>query len=72
MNTDDIQQQMMHYQSLVQRYEALDIQIRDMFPSHDAITARKNQLAAYRALARERDDLFSEIRALEQNLLPND
>jgi hypothetical protein len=72
MNADDIQQQMQHYQTLVQRYEALDIKIRDMFPTHDGKTARKNQLPAYRVLARERDELFSEIRALEQNLLPND
>lgn len=66
MNPDSAEQQIIAYQALVQRYEQLDADIRALLGGQDR--ARAYQLPQYRELARERDELFSEIRALEQVL----
>lgn len=58
------------YQALVARYEALDTEIDDLLMAHGGHTEDLPtvDLRRYRALARERDDLESEIRTLEQQL----
>lgn len=58
------------YQALVARYEALDAEIDDLLMAHGGHTEDlpAADLRRYRALARERDDLESDMRALEQQL----
>ncbi len=58
------------YQALVTRYEALDEEIDALLMSHGGHTEDMPflDLARYRKLARERDELESEIRELEQQL----
>lgn len=68
--SDSASQTVAEYQVLVQRYEQLDAVIRDLLTDHDL--TRAAQLPRYRQLARERDDLFSEMRALEQQLRLDD
>lgn len=67
----NLQQQVEEYRRVVLQYEALDEQIDNMLAKHggDAQAMSMAELARYRELARERDDLFSEIRTLEQTLL---
>ncbi len=59
-----------HYQALVARYEALDTDIDALLMAHGGHTEDMPavDLNRYRALARERDDLESEIRTVEQQL----
>lgn len=63
-----------HYQALVAHYEALDEEIDALLMLHGGHTEDMPyvDLARYRKLARERDDLESEIRAVEQQLNLND
>lgn len=58
------------YQAHVGRYEALDEEIDALLMLHGGHTEDMPflDLARYRKLARERDELESEIRALEQQL----
>lgn len=58
------------YQALVAHYEALDEEIDALLMAHGGHTEDMPyiDLARYRRLARERDDLESEIRDLEQQL----
>jgi hypothetical protein len=67
----DLQQQVEEYRRVVLQYEALDEQIDNMLAKHggDAEAMSMAELGRYRELARQRDDLFSEIRMLEQTLL---
>ncbi|MBL8147833.1 MAG: hypothetical protein JNL34_15755 [Anaerolineae bacterium] len=63
-----------HYQALVARYEALDEEIDALLMMHGGHTEDMPyiDLAHYRKLARERDELESEMRAVEQQLNLND
>jgi hypothetical protein len=58
------------YQALVIRYEALDTEIDDLLMAHGGHTEDLPtiDLRRYRALARERDEVESEMRILEQQL----
>ena len=67
----DLRQQVEDYRRIVLEYEALDEVIDALLASHGgAAQAMSNdELERYRGLARQRDDLFNEIRMLEQTLL---
>ncbi len=67
----DLQQQVQDYRRVVLQYEALDEKIDSLLAKHggDAEAMSMAELSRYRELARERDDLFNEIRTLEQTLL---
>lgn len=62
--SEDMRQQMTRYNQLVQEYRTIDAQIDDLL-SNALATEDRTQ---YRALARQRDDLFSQIRTMEQSL----
>lgn len=70
----DLRQQVEDYRKAVLQYEALDEQIDALLASHggDAEAMSMDELKQYRGLARLRDDLFNEIRMLEQTLLHDD
>ncbi len=66
----DARQQVEEYRQLVLRYEALDEEI-DAFlnaPGGKLDEMTEADLAHYRQLARQRDDLLNDMRALEQLL----
>ena len=67
----DLRQQVEDYRRIVLEYEALDEEIDALLASHggDAEAMSMEELDRYRELARRRDDLFNEIRMLEQTLL---
>lgn len=67
----DLRQQVEDYRRIVLQYEALDEEIDALLASHggDAEAMSMEELERYRALARQRDDLFNDIRMLEQTLL---
>jgi len=67
----DLRQQVEDYRRIVLQYEALDEVIDGLLASHggDAEAMSMDELERYRELARQRDDLFNEIRMLEQTLL---
>jgi hypothetical protein len=67
----DLRQQVEDYRRIVLQYEALDEEIDALLASHggDAEAMSLEELERYRALARQRDDLFNDIRMLEQTLL---
>jgi hypothetical protein len=54
------------YNALVERRTALEQEIRQLLSGPDG--ARAVQLPRYRTLARERDEVISEMRTLEQGL----
>jgi predicted nucleic acid-binding Zn-ribbon protein len=62
------------YQKIVLEYEALDEQIDTLLAKHDGATEKMSAatLAQYRDLARRRDDVYNQMKALEQQLLDND
>lgn len=66
----DARQQVEEYRQLVLRYEALDEEIDNFLAAQggrlDEMTALDR--AYYRKLARQRDEMFNEMRALEQAL----
>ncbi|MCA9905109.1 MAG: hypothetical protein KC547_14740 [Anaerolineae bacterium] len=64
-------QEVMDYRALVLRYEAIDAEIDQLIMTHgghseDMPDADRER---YRMLARQRDDLQNEMRAMEQRLL---
>ena len=67
----DLRQQVEDYRRIVLQYEAIDEEIDALLASHggDAEAMSMAELERYRGLARQRDDLFNEIRMLEQTLL---
>jgi hypothetical protein len=62
------------YQELVLRYEALGASIHQLLQAHGGRTDKlpSEALKRYRQLAEERDTLFSELQALEQEWLSED
>jgi len=62
------------YQELVLRYEALGASIHHLLQAHGGRTDKLpgEALKRYRQLAEERDTLFSELQALEQEWLSED
>ena len=67
----DLRQQVEDYRRIVLEYEALDEVIDALLASHggDAQAMPNDELERRRGGARQRDDLFNEIRMLEQTLL---
>ena len=62
--------QVQEYRKIVLLYEALDERIDNFLMAHGGHTDKMSafDLAEYRKLARQRDDLLNEMRALEQQL----
>ena len=58
------------YQQLVLAYEKLDHEIDNLIMTHGGTSDKMppEALSAYRALARQRDDVQNEMRELEQEL----
>ncbi|MCS6835107.1 MAG: hypothetical protein NZ750_03705 [Anaerolineae bacterium] len=74
MASEELKSLLVRYQALVADYHALDRQIDGLLSVHGGHNDRLSpqDLERYRAWARRRDDLFSEIRALEQQLAMDD
>lgn len=62
------------YRELVLRYEALHAQINSLLHAHQGASEHMSpdELTHYRQLARQRDELFNEMRWMEQELLSDD
>ncbi|MCU0496105.1 MAG: hypothetical protein MUF87_01995 [Anaerolineae bacterium] len=62
------------YRNLVLQYEDTHAQITHLLNTHKGGTEymTEDERTHYRALAKRRDELFSEIRGLEQQLLDDD
>ena len=73
-NDSDVLHQVQTYRKIVLLYEALDEEIDTLLMSHGGTSEKmpSDALAHYRDLARQRDELFNEMRALEQKLLSDD
>ncbi len=58
------------YQELVHRYESLDQEIDDLIMAHGGHSENMppEDLARYRQLARQRDDVQNDMRELEREL----
>jgi hypothetical protein len=74
MGDNDILQQVQYYRKVVLMYEALDEEIDTLIMAHGGTSDKMPQedLKRYRDLARQRDELLNEMRAIEQNLLSDD
>lgn len=59
------------YKLLVARYEALSQEIDDFLTAarRDGKALDPDEMQRYRAIARERDELFSEMRAMQRQLI---
>lgn len=68
--SQDMRQQVTVYNELVQQYHALDEQIDNLIHAHDGHSENMTEQSReqYRQLARKRDDLFSQMRTIEQEL----
>lgn len=62
------------YRELVLEYEMLDDQIDSLLAQHDGATENMSpdDFERYRRLARQRDDVYSRMKALEQELFTED
>jgi hypothetical protein len=69
MAEDDTRQRIELYHELVLRYEKLDEEIDAYVALHGTLDKMDSEyLATYRALARQREDLQSQMRLLEHQL----
>lgn len=68
---DDTKTRITRYRALVQQYETLNEQINILLEANRGGTEHMTQgdLSRYREMARQRDEFFSEMRYLEQQLL---
>ena len=71
---DDMLQQVARYDELVKRYHALDQQIDKLLNDHQGHSENMSDdaMQRYRSLARERDDVFNAMRAMEQVLFADE
>ncbi len=62
------------YRQLVLDYEALDEEIDTLLAQHDGATEKMSSadFEHYRELARRRDVIYNQLKALEQQLLDDD
>lgn len=62
------------YRNLVLRYEAMHAEINGLFQTHPGgtETMTDQEVAQYRDMARQRDELLNEMRLLEQQLLDDE
>jgi hypothetical protein len=74
MSEHEMREQVAYYNGLVAQYEKLDEEIRMLLSDAGGKTGnlRENNLARYRELATQRDDIHSEMRSLEQILFPEE
>jgi hypothetical protein len=72
--TNDMLQMVEKYNELVQQYHALDEQIDTLLHDHQGHSENMSNEAMqhYRSLARERDDVFNAMRAMEQDLFTDE
>jgi hypothetical protein len=70
----DILQQVQYYRKVVLMYEALDEEIDTLIMAHGGTSEKmpSEDLARYKTLARQRDELLNEMRTIEQKLLADD
>jgi hypothetical protein len=70
----DVLRQVQQYRQVVLQYEALDEEIDTLIMAHGGTSEKMpaEDLQRYRALARQRDDLLNEMRAMEQLLLDDE
>ena len=73
-NRKDEQRSVQDYRDTVLRYEAVHSEINQLMADNQGATLNMSDadLTRYRDLARERDELFSQMRWLEQILLDED
>jgi hypothetical protein len=66
----DLLHQVQNYRKIVLLYEALDEEIDKLIMTHHGSTEKMSEtdIARYRDLARQRDDLLNEMRAIENQL----
>lgn len=66
--------QVQAYRQLVLDYEALDEEIDALLAKHDGATENmtSTDFERYRELARRRDIIYNQLKALEQQLLDDD
>lgn len=74
MSSDDMLDQVQHYRNVVATYENLRREINDLLMKHGGGTENMppEDLQRYRDLAHQRDEIASEMRWLEQQLLDDD
>ncbi|HEX2621887.1 MAG TPA: hypothetical protein VHL11_17140 [Phototrophicaceae bacterium] len=62
------------YRNLVLQYEAAHAEVNALFHRHSdgSETMTDDELIHYRELARKRDELYNEMRVLEQQLLDDE
>jgi len=72
--SDEMRQRVAEYQRLVERYQQLDEEIDALLTAHQGHTENMSDeaMVQYRALARQRDDVFNAMRAMEQTLFNED
>lgn len=72
--SDELRQQVTHYNELVKQYHALDDRIDALLMAHQGHTENMSEAAMqqYRQLAQERDEVLNSMRALEQVLFADD
>ncbi|MBC7812779.1 MAG: hypothetical protein H7175_16610 [Burkholderiales bacterium] len=73
-NSRDELSRVQEYRKLVLLYEALDEEIDKLIMAHGGTTEKMTDedLARYRQLARQRDELLNDMRSMEQELLLSD
>jgi hypothetical protein len=71
---DDMVQQVAKYDELVKQYQTLDQQIDKLLHDHQGHSENMSSesMQHYRSLARERDDVFNAMRAMEQLLFADE
>jgi hypothetical protein len=72
--TSEMLQIVEKYNLLVKQYHAIDEQIDTLLHNHQGYSENMSDetMLHYRSLARERDEVFNAMRAMEQDLLPDD
>lgn len=67
---DNMREQVEKYNQLVQQYHELDEQIDTLLMQYDGHTENMpdEAMRQYRNLARQRDDVFNNMKAMEQTL----
>ncbi len=72
-NSDSLQQAA-QYQQLVEQYEALNDRIQTMLDNVGGDTRKfaPEEFQQYRQIARQRDEIFNEVRVLQQQWMDED
>jgi hypothetical protein len=73
-NGSDVLYQVQNYRKIVLLYEALDAEIDRLISQHGGTMDKMSSedLAYYRKLAAQRDELYNEMRLMEKKLLDDD